>query len=148
MSKKSDWERYTTAAIEELTEKNINDFKDATLLLNDIGDQSNNQITYYFTIGRHHNIEINVMCHKPAQIDNTCRPSADTIHITIYNNAAFFQILRKNYGSKFDFSEVCDKVLSAETTQEILSTKSEREDIVANHGTLHRFNSLIFNLVL
>ena len=80
------------AAIEEITENNMDDFKDAILVLDDMGGKLNKQITYYFTSGRHHKFQVVVICHKPAQIDKTCSPSADTIYITSYNNTAFFQI--------------------------------------------------------
>ena len=33
-----------------------------------------------------------VMCHKPTQKNNTCRPSTDTINITRYNNTANLSI--------------------------------------------------------
>ena len=32
-----------------------------------------------------------VMCHKPAQIDNTCRMSCDTIYLTTNNRADLFK---------------------------------------------------------
>ena len=44
-------------------------------------------MAYYFTEGRHHNIQMIVMCHKPAQIINTARMSCDTICLTTYNGA-------------------------------------------------------------
>ena len=45
----------------------------------DMGDRLNKDIAYYFTEGRHNNIQMIVMCHKPAQIINTARMSCDTI---------------------------------------------------------------------
>ena len=68
---KSDWEGYnTTAGIGEIMENNIGGFKEAALVLDDMGGKLNKQITYYFTIGRHHDIQMIVMCHKSAQTDN------------------------------------------------------------------------------
>ena len=87
-----------------------------------------------------------VMCHKPAQINNTCRASADTIYIATYNNAAFFDNFKNK--SKNNFVDVFEKVLSAET-QEMLYSKTKRDEIVANHGTyIIKYNPKITHLLL
>ena len=59
-------------------------------------DRLNKDIAYYFTEGRHYNIQMSVMCHKPAQIINTARMSSDTIYLTTYNGPDLFK----------DFSEI------------------------------------------
>ena len=65
-------------------------FKDSVIVLNDMGDKLNKDIAYYFTEGRHYNIQMIVMCHKPAEIINTARMSCDTIYLTTYNGADLF----------------------------------------------------------
>ena len=75
---------------------------------------------------------MNALCCKPAQINNECETSADTIYITTFTNTQFF---KNTFKSKLNFNDVFEKVLSAET-QEILNCKTKRDDIVANHRTL------------
>ena len=65
-----------------ITSKIKSKFKDCVIVLDDMGDTLNNDISYYFTEGRHYNIQMIVMCHKPAQIINTARMSCDTIYLT------------------------------------------------------------------
>ena len=83
-------ERIYNSFFKEVTQIIIGDFQDAILVLEDKSSKLNNQITHYLKIERHYNFQMIVMRHKPAQIDNTCRPSADTINITTHHNAAFF----------------------------------------------------------
>ena len=60
-----------------------------------------------------------VMCHKPTQINNTCRPSADTIYIYIYiyiyitthNNAAFFDNLKSTFKANHNFNTVFESFI-------------------------------------
>ena len=54
-----------------------------------MGSKLINKIYTYFTNGRHQNIQMIVKCLKPAQINNTYRPRADTIYFASYFNAAF-----------------------------------------------------------
>ena len=56
-----------------ITSKNKSNFKNSVLVLDDMGDKLNKAIVYYFSEGRHYNIQMIVMCHKPAQIINTAR---------------------------------------------------------------------------
>ena len=63
-----------------ITTKNMSNFKDSVIVLDDMGDKLNKDIGFYFTEGRHHNIQMIVLCHKPAQINNTARMSCDTIY--------------------------------------------------------------------
>ena len=57
--------------INMITSKSKSKFKDGVIVLDDMGDKLNKDIAYYFTEGRHYNIQMIVMCHKPAQIINT-----------------------------------------------------------------------------
>ena len=48
------------------------------------------------------------MCHKPAQIDNTERPSTDAISITTFDGADLFKNFQDTYNCKHNFYEVID----------------------------------------
>ena len=65
-----------------ITSKNKSKFKDSVIVLDDMGYKLNKDIVYYFTEGRHYNIQMIVMCLKPAQIFNTAKMSCDTIYLT------------------------------------------------------------------
>ena len=73
-----------------------------------MGDKLNKDIAYYFTEGRHYNIQMIVMCHKPAQIINTARMSCDTIYLTTYNGADLF----KNFNEIHKFEQNFNKMIS------------------------------------
>ena len=62
-----------------------------------MGDKLNRDIAYYFIEGRHYNIQMIVMCYKPAQIINTARMSCDTIYLTTYNGADLFKNFNEIY---------------------------------------------------
>ena len=66
-----------------ITTKSMSNFKYSVIVLDDMGDKLNKDIGFYFTEGRHHNIQMIVMCHKPAQINNTARMSCDTIYLQV-----------------------------------------------------------------
>ena len=68
-----------------IIKNNMHKFQNCVIVLDDIVDSLNKDIDYYFTEGRHYNIQMIVMCHKPAQIINTARMSCDTIYLTTYN---------------------------------------------------------------
>ena len=51
-----------------ITLKNKHIFQNSVIVLDDMGDKLIKDIAYYFTEGRHHNIQMIVMCHKRAQI--------------------------------------------------------------------------------
>ena len=53
-----------------ITSKSKSKFKDSVIVLDDMGDKLYEDIAYYFTEGRHYNIQMIVMCHKPAQIQH------------------------------------------------------------------------------
>ena len=79
--------------INMITMKNILRFKNKVFVLDDIGDKFNRDIVHYFTEGRNKNIQMIVMCHKPAHINNMARMNCGTIYITTYSGADLFQIL-------------------------------------------------------
>ena len=81
---------FNTCDINLITSKNKSKFKDSVIVLDDMGDKLNKDIAYYFTEGRHYNTQMILMCHKPAQIINTARMSADTIFLTTYIGADLF----------------------------------------------------------
>ena len=66
---------FNTCDINMITSKNKSKFKDSVIVLDDMCDNLNKDIAYYFIEGRHYNIQLIVMCHKPAQIINTARMS-------------------------------------------------------------------------
>ena len=68
--------------INMITKNIMHKFQNCVIVLDDMGDRLNKDIAYYFTEGRHYNIQMIVMCHKPAQIINTARMSCDTIYLT------------------------------------------------------------------
>ena len=70
---------FNTCDINMITSKNKSKFKDSVIVLDDMGDKLNKDIAFYFTEGSHYNIQMIVMCLKPAQIINTARMSCDTI---------------------------------------------------------------------
>ena len=45
-----------------ITSKNKSNFKDSVIVLDDMGDKLNKDIAYYFTEGRHCNIQMIVLC--------------------------------------------------------------------------------------
>ena len=68
--------------INMITKNNMHKFQNCVIVLDVMGDRLNKDIGYYFTEGRHYNIHMIVMCHKPAQIIDTARMSCDTIYLT------------------------------------------------------------------
>ena len=53
---------FNTCDINMITSKNKSKFKDSVIVLDDMCDKLNKDIAYYFTEGRHYNIQIIVMC--------------------------------------------------------------------------------------
>ena len=84
-----------------ITMKNILKFQNSVIVLDDMGDKFKD-ILYYFTEGRNKNIQMIVMCHKPAQIDNKARMNCDTIYITNYNGADLFKKFNTTYKCDHD----------------------------------------------
>ena len=70
--------------ISMITTQNILKFQNSVIVLDDMGNKFNIHIKYYFTEGRHKSIQMIVMCHKPAQIDNLARMNCDINYITTW----------------------------------------------------------------
>ena len=81
--------------INMITKNNMHKFQNCVIVLDDMGDRLNKDIVYYLTEGRHYNIQMIVMCHKPAQIINTARMSCDTIFLTTYNGPDLIKTLMR-----------------------------------------------------
>ena len=94
------------------TSKKKSKFKDSVIVLDDMGDKLNKDIAHNFTEGRHCNNQMIVMCHKPAQINNTARMSCDTIYLTIYNGADLFKIFNEIYKCEHNFDKIFSELNS------------------------------------
>ena len=92
--------------INMITKNNMHKFQNCVIVLDDMGDRLNKDIGYYFTEGRHYNIQMIVMCHKPAQIINTARMSCDTIYLTTYNGPDLFKNFNETYKCEHDFNKI------------------------------------------
>ena len=77
-----------------------------------MGDMLNKDIAYFFTEGRHYNIQMTLMCHKPAQIINTARMSCDTIYITTYNGADPCKNFNEIYKYEHNFNNIISELNS------------------------------------
>ena len=95
-----------------ITSKNKSKFKYSVILLDDMSDKLNKDIAYYFTKGSHYNIQMIVMCHKPAQIINTARMSCDTIYLTTYNGADLFKSFNEIYKCEHNFNKIISEINS------------------------------------
>ena len=95
-----------------ITKNNMQKFRNCVIVLDDMGDKLNKDIGYYFTEGRHYNIQMIVMCHKPAQINNTARMSCDTIYLTTYNGSDLFKNFNEIYKCEHDFSKIISELNS------------------------------------
>ena len=96
-----------------ITTKNMSNFKDRVIVLDDMGDKLNKDIGFYFTKGRHHNIQMIVKCHKPAQINNTARMSCDTIYLTSYNGKDLFDNFNSVYKCDHKFYDIISELNSS-----------------------------------
>ena len=90
--------------------KNILKFKNSVIVLDDMGDKFNKDIVNCFTEGRNKNIQMIVMCHKPAQIGNVARMNCDTVYITTYNGADLFKNFNATYECKHDFHGIIQEL--------------------------------------
>ena len=95
-----------------ITKNNMHKFQNCVIVLDDMGDRLNKDIGYYFTESRHYNIQMIVMCHKPAQIINTARMSCDTIYITTYNGPDLFKNFNQIYKCEHDFNKIISELNS------------------------------------
>ena len=98
--------------INMITKNNMHKFQNCVIVLDDMGDRLNKDIGYYFTEGRHYNIQMIVLCHKPAQIINTARMSCDTIYLTTYNGPDLFKNFNEIYKCEHDFSKIISELNS------------------------------------
>ena len=92
--------------INMITKNNMHKFQNCVIVLDDMGDSLNKDIAYYFTEGRNYNIQMIVMCHKPAQINNTARLSCDTIYLTTYNGPDLSKNFNEIYKCEHDFRKI------------------------------------------
>ena len=98
--------------INMIAKNNMHKFQNCVIVLDDMGDRLNKDIGYHFTEGRHYNIQMNVMCHKPAQIINTARMSCDTIYLTTYNGPDLFKNFDEIYKCEHDFNKIISELNS------------------------------------
>ena len=84
-----------------ITLENILKFQNSVIVFDDMGDKFKD-ILYYFTEGKNKNIQMIVMCHKPAQIVNMARMNCDTIYITTYIGADLFKNFKTTYKCDHD----------------------------------------------
>ena len=103
---------FNTCDINMITSKNTSKFKDSVIVLDDMGDNLNKHIAYYFTERRHYNIQMIVMCRKPAQIINTARMSCDTFNLTIYNGADLFKNFNEIYKCELNLNKIISELNS------------------------------------
>ena len=96
--------------INMITKNNMHKFQNCVIVLDDMGDRLNKDIGYNFTKGRHYNIQIIVMCHKPAQIINTARMSCDTIYLTTYNGPDLCKNFNEIYKCAHDFNKIINEL--------------------------------------
>ena len=94
-----------------ITKNNMHKFQNCIIVLDDTGDRLNKDIAYHFTEGRHYNIQMIAMCHKPAQIINTARMSGDTI-LKTYNGPDLFKNFNEIYKCDYDFSKIISELNS------------------------------------
>ena len=95
-----------------ITQNNMHKFQNCVIVLDDMGDRLNKDIGYYFTEARHYNIQMIVMCHKPAQIFNTARMSCDTIYLTTYNGPDLFKNFNEICKCEHDFNKIISELNS------------------------------------
>ena len=103
---------FNTCDINMIRSNNKSKFKDSVIVLDDMGDKLNKDVAYYFTEGRHYNIQMIVMCHKPAQIINTARMSCDTIYLTTFNGAYRFKNFNEIYKCEHNFNKIISELNS------------------------------------
>ena len=98
--------------INMITKNNMHKFQNCVIVLDDMDDRLNKDVGYYFTEGRLYNIQMIVMCHKPAQITNTARMSCDTIYLTTYNGPDLFKNFNEIYKCEHDFNKIISELNS------------------------------------
>ena len=81
---------FNVCDINMITSKNMPNFENSVIVLDDMGNKLIGDMAFYFREGRHHNIQMIVMFHKPVQIFNTGKMSCDSIYLTTYNGALWY----------------------------------------------------------
>ena len=98
--------------INMITSKNKPNFENSLIVLDDMGNKLIGDMAYYFTEGRHQNIQMIVMCHKPVQIFNTGKMSCDSIYLKTYNGADLFKNFNEIYKCEHKFYEIVNDLNS------------------------------------
>ena len=88
---------FNMCGIDMIASKNIDYFYNCLIVIDDMGNKLKSNMAEYFAGGRHDDIQMIVMGHKPAQIVNTARMSCDTIYITTYNGEDLFKNFNNIY---------------------------------------------------
>ena len=129
--------------INMITSKNKPKLKDSVIFLNYMGDKLSKDIAYYFTEGRHYNIQMIVKCHKPAQIINTARMSCDTIYLTPYKGADLFNNFNEIYNCEHNFKKIISELNSNYYNCTDGMTDERRYGIIKNNRKENTFFLLI-----
>ena len=95
-----------------VTSKKESKFKDSVIVLDDMGDKLNKDMAYYFTEGRHYNIQMIVMCHKTAQKNNTAKLNFDTKYLITYNGADLFKNFHEINKCERNFNKIISELNS------------------------------------
>ena len=74
-----------------------------------------------------------VMCHKPAQIDNTSRMSCDTIYLTTYKGPDLFKNFSEIYKCEHDFNKIISELNSSYYNRTDGMTDEIRYGIIKNN---------------
>ena len=98
--------------INMIIKNNMHKFQIYVIVLDDMGDRLKKDTAHYLTEGRHYNIQMIVMCQKPAQKINTARMSCDTIYLTTHNGPDLFKNFNEIYKCEHDFSKIISELNS------------------------------------
>ena len=130
-----------------MTMKNILTFKNSVVVLGDIGDKFNKDIVHYFTEGRNKNIQMIVVCHKPAQINNMARMNCDTIYITTYNGADLFQNFNTTYKCKHDIHGIIQELNNSyyNCTNKIIDYIKPLMNSATDRNTINKDNYIFYS---
>ena len=104
------YDEFNMCDISMIKTLNILKFQNSVIVLDDMGDKFKSHIKYYFTEGRHKNIQMIVMCHKPAQINNMSRMNCDTIYFTTYHGPDLFQNFNTTFKCNQKFHEIINEL--------------------------------------
>ena len=88
-----------------ITSKNIDLFDNCLIVIDDMGTRLKCDMAEFFAGGRHDDIQMIVMGHKPAQIVIKAKMSGDTIYKTTYSGADLFKNFNDIYNCRHDFHD-------------------------------------------